>query len=164
MLTNKKAQVLTYDFFIATIIFFIVLTIAMNYWYYSMLQMEEIMEKNRAANEVFSASEVWFKEGYPKYWGILDVMEIGMEIGMCNENKINQTKMDMLPQLGYTKVISLLNLGTHNLQYTLYNSSNDLVFQFPSDTDLSSAKNIYQIDRVGVLNEQAVRIRTMIWY
>jgi len=159
MLTNKKAQALTYDFFIATAIFFVILTIAMGYWYYSMLQTQEIGEKNRASNEMLSASEIWFKEGYPKYWNASNIMEIGMN----NDKKINRTKMEMLPQVGYSKIISLLNLGIDNVQFTLYNISNNVIFQFPSGVDLSSAKNIYQIERIGILDDKPVRIMTIIW-
>ena len=159
MSTSRKGQTLTYDFFIATAIFFAVLIIAMGYWYYSMLQMEETREKNTAANVLFLASDVWFKEGYPKYWGTTNVLEIGM----TNGNRINQTKMNMLQQLGYSKLLSLLNLGIYNLQYRLYDRNNNTIFQFPSNSSMSSAKNIYKIERIGILNEQTVTIRTIIW-
>jgi hypothetical protein len=159
MLTNKKAQTLTYDFFIAMSIFLFILSVVMSYWYYSTVQMQEISEKNRAANNLFLASDVWFREGYPKHWNTSSIMEIGMS----NEKTINKTKMNMLPQLGYSKIISLLNFAPYNLQYTVYNSSNNIIFQFPLVIGLSSARNIYKIDRFGVLDEQPVKIRTIIW-
>lgn len=158
MLTNKKAQVLTYDFFIALSIFLVVLIIAMSNWYYSMLQIEEILKRNQAINILFLASQAWFKEGYPKYWGTEDVLELGMS----NDNRINRTKMDMLAQLGYSRTASLLNLGTYNLQYTIYDSRNQTIFHFPSTTNLT-AKNVYKIERVGILDEQPVVISTIIW-
>jgi hypothetical protein len=159
MLINKKAQVMTYDFFIAMSIFLLILTIAMGYWYYSMIQMQEIREKNQAANQLFLTSDVWFRKGYPNYWAVSDVRELGMD---DDNNRINQTKLSMLSQLGYSKIISLLSLGAYNFQYTIYNSSST-IFQFPSSVDLSSAKNLYKIERIGILNESIVRVRTIIW-
>lgn len=67
MLTNK-AQVVTYDFFIALAIFFLVMGLVMSIWYYTVIQAEESMEKRLAYNNLLSASQVWFKEGFPKYW------------------------------------------------------------------------------------------------
>lgn len=159
MLTNK-AQALTYDFFIALSIFFVVLSLIVGYWYYSSVQMEETIEKNRAANALFLASDVWFKEGYPKYWEADNVLEIGLS----NGNEINRTKMDMLnSSIGYSRLVSLLNLGTFNLEYTAYNTTNGVIFQFNSSANISSAKNVYQIERIGIMDDQPVKIRTIIW-
>lgn len=159
MLTDRKAQAMTYDFFIAMIIFLFLLTLVISYWHYSAVQMEEINENNRATNALFLASEVWFKEGYPRYWEKTNILELGLS----NDNMINRTKMEMLPDLGYSKVVFLLNLGTYNLQYTLYNSNNYMIFQFPSGEIPSSANNIYKIERIGILDEQPVKVRTIIW-
>lgn len=159
MSISRKAQALSYDFFIAMAIFLAVLTVAFSYLHHSMAQVQEVRENNQAANTLFLASDVWFREGYPKYWGTVNILEIGL----ANNNKINQTKMDILPQLGYSRLVSLLNLGIYNLQYSLYNKSNDIIFQFPASVDMSSAKNVYNIERIGILNEQPVKIRTIIW-
>ena len=160
MSSNRKAQILTYDFFVAMAIFLVVLTVVMGYWYYSSTQIEETRERNQATNSLFLSSDVWFKEGYPKYWGPTDVMEIGIS----NDGRINETKMNMIrDNISYSKLVSLLNLGIYNVQYTVYNSSKGIIFQFPSGVDLSSAKNIYNIERVGVLDENPVVIRTILW-
>ncbi|MEM7821531.1 MAG: hypothetical protein QXX38_01820 [Candidatus Aenigmatarchaeota archaeon] len=158
MLINKKSQTLTYDFFIAITIFFAILTIMFGYWFYSVVQMQEVKEKNFAISTLIQASQVWFKEGYPKHWGLENVLELGL----TNENMINRTKMEMLPQIGYQKLISLLNTGKYNLQYTLYNETN-IIFQFPERIDLNSSKNIYKIERIGILDNKIVKIRTIIW-
>lgn len=113
--TSRKAQILTYDFFTAMAIFFVVLIVVMGYWYYSSVQIEETRERNQATNLLYLSSDIWFKEGYPKHWEATDVMEIGMS----NDNRINETKMDILNNsISYSKLVSLLNLGTYNVQYT----------------------------------------------
>ena len=158
MLTNK-AQTLTYDFFVSLAIFFLILSLVISYWYFSAAQMQETMEKNLASNALISASQVWFKEGYPKYWSLDNLIELGL----ANDEKINKTKMEMLSQLGYSKVVLLLNLGTYNLRYEVYNKSDDLIFLFPQNSDLTKAKNVYKIERVAILDEKPVRVRTLIW-
>jgi hypothetical protein len=158
MLTNK-AQALTYDFFIALAIFIALVSLVMAHWYFTSVQIQETMEKNFALRTTLSASQAWFKEGYPKYWNLENVMELGL----ANDGKINRTKMEMLSQLGYAKVTLLLNLGTYNLRYEIYNKTNDLIFLFPQNLDLTKAKNVYKIERVAILDEQPVKVRTLVW-
>jgi hypothetical protein len=158
MLTNK-AQALTYDFFIALVIFIAIVSLVMVYWYSSSLQIQENMEKNFALRTTISASQAWFKEGYPKYWDLENVMELGL----ANDGKINRTKMEMLFQLGYSRATILLNLGTYNLRYEIYNKTNDLIFLFPQNSDLTKAKNVYKIERVAILDDQPVKVRTLVW-
>jgi hypothetical protein len=153
-----KAQSLTYDFFIALAIFSLVLTIASSYWYYLTIQMEDSAKRNLASKTLLYASQVWFKEGYPEYWDVSNVIELGL----ANGGKINSTKMEMLSQLSYSRLAYLLNLGTFNLKYEVYNKT-DLIFQFPSSSDFSSARNVYKIERVAILNERPVKVRTIIW-
>ncbi|MEM5773350.1 MAG: hypothetical protein QXL86_03985 [Candidatus Aenigmatarchaeota archaeon] len=158
MLTNK-AQALTYDFFIALSIFLAVVSLIIVHWYSSSIQMQETVEKNFALRAALASSQAWFKEGYPIYWDSENVVELGM----ANDGKINETKMGMLSELGYSKVVLLLNLGTYNLRYEIYNKTNDLIFLFPQNSDMSRAKNIYKIERIGILGEQPVKVRTLIW-
>jgi hypothetical protein len=158
MSTNKKGQALTYDFFIAMAIFFVIIAVALGYWNYSTVQMGEIIERNRATNSLYMASDVWFKEGYPKYWNSSNVIELGM----ANDNTINQTKIQMLNVLGYSKALSLLNTGVYNLKYIVYTTSNVTIFEFPSNT-IVSGNNVYTIERIGILNDQPVKIRTIVW-
>jgi hypothetical protein len=158
MSTNRKAQALTYDFFIAMGIFFVITAVALGYWSYSSIQMNELIERNRATNTLYMASQIWFKEGYPRYWNFDNVLELGM----TNDNKINQTKMQTLETLGYSKFLSMLNTGAYNLKYIVYTTSNTTIFEFPSNSTVSG-KNIYTIERIGILNDQPVKIRTIVW-
>jgi len=158
MLTNK-AQALTYDFFIALAIFIAVVSLVMVQWYFSSVQMQESMEKNSALKATLLASQAWFREGYPKYWDSDNVVELGL----ANEGKINRTKMEMLYQLGYSRVTLLLNLGHYNLRYEIYNKTNNLIFSFHNSSDLNKAKNVYKIERVGILDGQPVKVRTLVW-
>jgi hypothetical protein len=131
----------------------------MSHWYFSSVQIQETIEKNFALKVALKASQAWFKEGYPEYWDLENVMELGL----ANDGKINRTKMEMLSQLGYSKVTFLLGLGSYNLRYEIYNKTNDLIFLFPQDSDLNKTKNVYKIERIAILDEQPVKVRTLIW-
>jgi len=155
----NKAQSLTYDFFLALSIFLLVLNIALARWYFSALEIQEAMEKNFALKASVSASQVWFKEGYPKYWDLSNVNELGL----ANDGKINWTKVEMLSDLGYSKVVSLLGLGTYNLCYELYNKTGGKFFAFPQVCSLNSAKDVNKVERVAILDEQPVKVRTLVW-
>lgn len=108
-------------------------------------------------NELLLTSDIWFKEGYPKYWDAASIREIGLS----NDNIINSTKMAMMQSMGYSKVVSLLNLGPYNAEYSVYDASNNTIFHFP-DSGIVCNMNAYSIERIGVLGDSSVRIRTVL--
>jgi hypothetical protein len=154
-----KGQSLTYDFFIACAIFIFALTVIMGYWYYNSVQMADIEIKNQQSNAVFLASDIWFKEGFPQFWNSTNVVELGLS----NNGVINQTKVSSLVAMGKQKLTSTLSLGMMSVQYSVYNMSGSLIFQFPSAGPASSAQNIFSLERVGIWNDSAVKIKTVIW-
>ena len=158
MSANRKAQAMTYDFFIAMTIFLLILAIAIGYWNYSSIEMDEVIKTNRAINTMYTASQIWFKEGYPEYWNTENVLELGMS----NDNVINQTKMQMLETMGYSKVLSMIGTGVYDFKYVVYNSSNSTIFEFPAGS-VVSGNNVFTVERIGILDEKPVRIRTIIW-
>ncbi|MEM5853551.1 MAG: hypothetical protein QXG39_03000 [Candidatus Aenigmatarchaeota archaeon] len=153
----RKGQTFTYDFFIASSIFLIVLILVMSNWYFSIIQTQETIQRNHALNTLFSASEVWFKDGYPRFWDVENVVELGLS----NDGTINKTKMELLNSLGYSEVLSLLN-SDFNLCYEIWKNGS-LVFRFPQHVDLDSAKNVYKLERIGILDEQPVKVVTLVW-
>lgn len=158
-MSTSKAQALTYDFFLALTIFLFIINIALARWYFSALEIQETMEKNFALKASISASQVWFKEGYPKHWNLNNLNELGLS----NEGKINWTKVEMLSGLDYSKIVSLLSLGNYNLCYELYNKSGEKIFAFPQVCNLNLAKDVYKVERIAILNEQPVKVRTLVW-
>jgi len=154
----NKGQTFTYDFFMASIIFFILLVIVFSYWAYAMKETEETRRREDAFNYLIAASQVWFKEGYPKYWDNSSVIEIGL----ANDRKINATKLQILnSSTGYQRFLSLLNIGPYNVFYNVTDENSQTIFWFGAQP--SQAKNVYQIERVGVLNSKAVKIKTILW-
>ena len=152
----NKAQVIAYDFVIATSIFFITLIIVFSYWVYAMKEVEETRSSKEAMISLLRASNLWFIEGYPKYWDNQTVLELGLS----NDRRINATKVEFLNQMGYQKVLSLLNLGRFNVFYNV-TSSGSVITEFGAEPQ--NAKNIYKIVRFGVLENKVVRIETILW-
>jgi hypothetical protein len=154
-----KGQSMTYDFFIASAIFIGALTVIMGYWFFSTVQMNDIERKNQESNILFLASDIWFKDGYPQYWNATNVVEMGLS----NDGVINQTKVNALISMGMPKLTSTLNTGMMQVQYAVYNASGDMIFKFPATGPSSTASNVYVIERVGIWNDSAVRISTVLW-
>lgn len=155
--TSSKGQTLSYDFFIASTIFLVIVIIIFGYWTYSMKEIQETQEKEEAFNTLIEASQIWFKEGYPKYWD----NETVVEIGLSNDGIINETKLNLLTSMGYQKFLSFMNLGKFNVFYNVTNETS-IVFQFGNPPS-QQANDIYQMKRVGILNGQAVKIKTILW-
>jgi len=152
-----KAQTLTYDFFIASSLLFLVLTIAFLLFYYKIENIEEEKRKSEMVNVLISASDIWFKEGYPKYWSVEDVLEIGL----ANDNRINTTKVRLIEEIGYKKLSALLGLGKFDVNYFVYSQNGSLIYYFPN-YDIRNAKNVLILERIAIWNDSIVRVRTLL--
>lgn len=155
---SSKAQVLTYDFFIAVSIFLFILSVIGTYWVYWMNEILGRRKSNEMINTLLAASEIWFKEGYPRYWTPDNVLEVGMS----NGNVINSTKMRYLEKMGYQKFLSLTNLN-FDVFYRVLNESDGIIFEFPEDGIPPNYKNLLKIERLGVLNSSIVKVQTIVW-
>ena len=152
-----KAQVLSYDFLLATFVFSIVLVIVFSYWNYGVKQIEETKISHDMVNKLFIASQVWFRSGTPIYWSVDNLIELGLE----NEGRINQTKLNYLQELGYQKVISLLPVTPYNLYYRVCDENNSTLFEFGNYP--TYAKNILRVVRFSILNQTPVVIEVLVW-
>jgi len=153
-----KGQTLTYDFFVASSVFFLATTILLFSIYYKFETIREAQEKGELTELLISASDVWFKEGYPKYWSIENVVEIGIS----NENQINTTKIRFMEEMGYEKFASILNLGNFDVNYLIYSQNGTLIYYFPSRS-VENSKNILVFERTAIWNDSIVRVRTILW-
>jgi len=162
MLTVKfmliKAQTLTYDFFIATSLLLLLLIATFFLFYYKIENIEEEKEKSEMVNVLIYASDIWFKEGYPKYWNVDNVIEIGLS----NNNQINTTKVRLMEEMGYQRLASLLSLGTFNVNYFVYLQNGSLIYSFPS-LFYEKAKNVVVLERITIWNNSVVKVRTLVW-
>jgi len=153
-----KSQALTYDFFSATSLLLLVLLITFFLLYHKIESFEEEKKKSEMVNFLISSSDIWFKEGYPKYWNENNVIEIGL----ANDNQINTTKVRLIERMGYQKLASLLNLGTLNVNYLIYSQNGTLIYFYPNRS-IEKAKDVLVLERVAIWNYSIVKVRTLLW-
>jgi len=155
---SVKGQIFSFDFLVACSIFLIALTIIYIYWGYVALQIEETRLTNDMIDKLNLASQVWFREGTPKYWDSSNVVELGLLSG----HSFNQTKMDLLKnEIGYGKALTLIGAGDYYLYYRVTNETNSILFEFGSLP--SNPKNAMKAERVGILNDSIAIVEVILW-
>lgn len=152
--TLSKAQTFSLDFFIALTIFLIGFSFLMIFWNYVNSQAYERRSSEELMDLAFSVSEIFFIEGVPKYWNEENVKVIGL----ANENRINQTKLNLLNSIGYENVKKKLNL---DFDFILKIKNENELYSFGLSP--SQASTIVKINRIGILNSNPVLIEVIIW-
>ena len=121
------------------------------------------IEEKRKIDEIgkflFLASDIWFKEGYPKYWNLSNVKELGL----ANNGEVNFTKLYLLQQMGYSRFSSLMNLGNYRVYYRVYNETNATLFEFPENGRPLNPKILVKIKRFLVFNSTPAILDVILW-
>ena len=154
---STKGQSLSYDFFIACIIFLLVIAIIFNLWKDSNIQISETQKINQIIRVSDQLSELWMRKGTPENWNSSNVISIGL----ISNSRLNQTKLDYLNGIGYQNVKKMSGCGLYEFYLRIYDLSNNTMFDFgsyPSDSEFVS-KN----QRIGILNGTIVFIDTVVW-
>lgn len=152
-----KGQTFSSDFLIACSIFLLVLTGLFYYWTYNTIQIEESREINDVAEKTYLVSQIWSREGFPEYWDASNVIDLGLQ----NDHRFNQTKLDSLNDMGYEKVKSLIGIDDYDFFLRFRDTKNNTLFNFglfPSD-----ARNVVKVRRIGILNRSVIFVETMVW-
>ena len=153
-----KGQMFSVDFLIACSIFLVMMIIIYLYWGYATLQIEDTVLTNDMTDKLNLASQAWFKEGTPKYWGSSDVVELGLS----NGHSFNWTKMDLLKNsIGYGRALTLIGVEEYYLYYRVANETNSTLFEFgdyPSNPD-----NVMKTERFGLLENSIAVVEVILW-
>lgn len=150
----NKAQTFSLDFFLALTIFLVGFSFLMIFWNYVNSQAYELRKSEELMDLAFSLSEIFFREGVPAYWNSEDVKIIGL----ANENRINQTKLELLKNIGYENVKKKLNL---DFDFILKIKNENELYSFGLNPNKASA--IVKINRIGILNSKPVLIEVIVW-
>ena len=153
-----KAQVLSTDFIIATGFFILSIVVLYYFWNYSYVQLEEVRRANEISNAAYVISSIWFREGVPEYWNTSNVIEIGLQ----NNHRFNQTKLDYLNDLGYYNVKEMLGYPIYDFYLRIYDMQNNTFFDF-GEIPTEDVKNIEKIERIGIMNSTVVYVETLVW-
>jgi len=153
---STKAQIISSDFIVALSVFLIIIAIIYSLWITKSYSIEEERRIASLGDSAILASNILMREGNPKYWNQTNVIDLGLQ----NNNRLNQTKIEMLNDIGYKKVKSMLGLQNYEFFMNIYDSSNRTIFDFGY---MGEAKNIAKVKRAGILNESIVFIDIMVW-
>lgn len=154
---SVKGQTFSSDFLIACVIFVLAFSILYVYWAYATLQIDETQKINEMIDKGYLVSQLWFREGIPEYWNTSDVIDLGLS----NEHRFNQTKMNNLNDIGYEKNKYLMGIEIYDYYFRLLNSTNSTIYTFGIYP--SNAEDVIKIKRVGILNGSIVILEAMIW-
>ncbi|MCX8179342.1 MAG: hypothetical protein N3E38_01215 [Candidatus Aenigmarchaeota archaeon] len=153
---STKAQIFSSDFVFAVFIFLLTISIIYYLWVVKLHYIKEEREFEKMSYHAQIASNVWMREGFPKYWNISNIIDLGLQ----NDKRFNKTKMQMLNEIGYEKVKTLCALDEYELLLRVYDTENKTLFEFGK---LEEAKNVVKIKRVGLLESNIVFIDTIVW-
>lgn len=155
---SAKAQ-LSFDFLIACSIFILVVGILFTRWTYTVTEIDETRHVDDMVDKAYVASEIWFRDGVPRYWEPTDVAILGLQ----NDNRFNRTKMDSLYEIGYDGVRELAGVGVYGLYFRVFDGKNTTIFNFTDSSFPLNAKNIFRVKRAGILNQSIVFVEVLVW-
>lgn len=159
MSPRSKGQLFSTDFIIACTVFILAVAILLIYWRYTTNKISQTDMINDMTERAYLISEVWFREGIPKYWNVSNVIDAGLS----NNRRFNRTKMDDLndPLLGYKNVTKLIGAEVYEYNFTVYNKTKDVIYSFGQNP--SNYDNLIKIKRVGILDGKIVIVDVMVW-
>ena len=153
-----KGQIFSVDFMFALSLFLTGLTIVLFFWSYVNTQISESKTYEEMSSICYSISDIWFNEGYPEFWNPNNVVVLGLS----NNKRINQTKLNYLSILGYEKVKRLVGAQLYELYFRVYDENNVTLFSFPSE-EPQNERIAFRAKRLGILNSTPVVIETVVW-
>jgi hypothetical protein len=152
-----KGQSLSYDFFIASILFILSMALVLGLFTYHNTQTKDIKKANEAVNVADHLSEIWMRKGTPENWEPSNIVGIGL----MSDSRLNQTKMNYLNDMGYNKVRSMAGVENYYFYLRVHDTTNNTMFDFgeyPSDPTIASKTR-----RISMLNQTIVFVDTVVW-
>ena len=155
---SAKGQIFSFDFLLASSIFLLSMGILFVYWTYTNRQIEETMQLNEMIDNVYKASEAWYREGVPSCWNSNNVVDLGLE----NNHRFNHSKMNsMKTEIGYGKTKMMIGLSGYDYNFTVRDTDNNTVFSFGINP--SNPTNLVKMNRIGIYNASIVTLEVMVW-
>lgn len=151
----NRAQTFSFEFFIALTIFLIGFSVLIVFWNYANIQIHEKKSSEELISVALSLSQIFFVEGYPKQWSLENVKVIGL----ASENRINQTKLELLGSAGYETTRNKLKIDS-DFYFRIHNQTQEFYFfgKLPRQDS-----TVVKINRLGILNSTPVIIEVVVW-
>ncbi|MEM7825091.1 MAG: hypothetical protein QXO27_03920 [Candidatus Aenigmatarchaeota archaeon] len=154
---SAKGQVFSTDFVIACSIFILAIGAIFVYWRYVNTEIQDTRVLIEMSEKLYLVSQIWFREGVPEYWSPDSVIELGLQ----NNHELNQTKMNNLNLIGYSKFLNLVGSENYYVYYRLRDEKNSTLFTFGYYPN--NEKNVMKLERIGILNQTIVIIEVLLW-
>ncbi|MEM5792972.1 MAG: hypothetical protein QXY45_01245 [Candidatus Aenigmatarchaeota archaeon] len=154
---STKGQSLSYDFLTAFTTFLLVVLIIFVLFEYSSNSINDFKKIDEISRISSQISEVWMSEGLPNNWDPENVIELGL----LSNQRLNQTKIEYLNEIGYYKVRKFVGSGVYNFLLTISDHENNTIFEFgfkPEKYEFSSKTR-----RISVLGKKIVYVDTVVW-
>ncbi|MEM0473379.1 MAG: hypothetical protein QXF88_01500 [Candidatus Aenigmatarchaeota archaeon] len=153
---STKAQVISSDFMLASVIFILIVSIIYLYWNNLSHKINEERRITGMIDAAFLASNSLLSDGMPEYWNETNVVDIGLQ----NDHRINSTKLQMIDMMGYDKVKEMLGLNYYEFYFRIYDKSNQTIYDFGR---LSDSFEIVKVKRYSIMDGNIVYIDFMVW-
>jgi hypothetical protein len=128
------------------------------YWSQANAQIGETRSVNDLIEKAYITSEVWFREGTPEYWNVSDVIDLGLS----NDHRFNQTKMNFLSSMSYNRSKILLGISMYEFLFNVTNTTKYPIYSYGSYP--SNAENVVKVKRAGLLdNGTIVFVEITVW-
>jgi hypothetical protein len=154
MKSNKKAQIIVYDFMAGFVIFTVLIVITSMFWFRAMGQVESDRELDLKLNTARQISQILAKtQGNPLRWEV-DYVEnciardcaIGLAI---DDNVLSKQKIDAFIELstgdGYNRTRELLNIGKYDFYFQYRTIEGSLLNYSGKDPSENMSVNIRRI-------------------
>jgi hypothetical protein len=152
-----KGQALSFDFLFSSGIFLILVSFLLIYWAYTNTQISETGKLERMIDKTQLVSDVLFGDGYPEYWAPGNIINLGLQ----NDNRFNQTKLNYLTSMGYPAVKDMAGVGEDEFYFRIYDQVNQTKFQFGLYPN--NEENLVRLNRVGILEGDIVSVEIFVW-
>lgn len=159
----SKAQVLSADFALAASAFLLSAGLIYFFWLQVIEEArdaKEILELSRAVRRV---AGTLLTEGVPQYWNASTVQSLGL----CNEGKLNETKVLSLWEIGYDRLKELLGIGAHEFWMAGKSVGGEVVEvdgkKFEFGLWPQGAAQVSKATRLSVLKGKVVVLEVVLW-
>jgi hypothetical protein len=115
-----KAQILSYDFMVASLLAVVILLFIFSYFGYTTIQIAESKKINDMMDKLVVASNIWFKEGSPSFWDVCNVVDLGLR----KDYYIDTIKTLNFLTFDYKKFLNIVGIP-YNVYFRVLNEFNE---------------------------------------
>jgi len=155
---RKKGQIAALDFFIALLIFSVILTITMLRWsnYYS--KISERMEYHEMMTKAFQISDALIKsQGVPSNWNKDNVRIIGLAI---EDRILSVDKVNAFANLSFNKTKSIFQIYGYKFYFNLTKINGEAIKEYG---DKPTGKKSVSVKRYVLYNNEKTIMQFDVW-